>query len=490
MPKIAVENLQHFLEPKSIAVIGVSRQPGFSWGRGILENLVGAGFRGRVYPVNPRIEEIFGIKAYPDLASIPGEVELAVIAVPVGTVAAIIEDCVRKEVKGVILVTAGYAETSEGKELQAELTKVAKRSGMRIVGPNVSGIFNVATNVNASIVIHSYLRDTPITFISQGGYAIQDLIYRSYAKRMGIGKFIHTGNECDLTCTDFLEYVGADPTVKVILMYIEGLREGRRFLEVAKRVSLEKPIIVLKAGRTEAGARAASSHTGAIAGSDLIFDAVLKQANVIRSPKMELIMDLGHAFLELPPLRGNRIGVVTMGGSWGVIITDALNRKGLDIPELSPGLRRKLRRLGMPYWASTRNPVDLGAAGRSITVGGAAAVAEELVASDEIDAVLAHGFGLGSLVGMEPNLSTAHQVEEKMLKRIYDLIPRYGKPILVCSYFSERENQAIDTITRQGYRVYHDVEDAATILASLYEYYSRLNHLTSNCHPASHALPS
>ena len=469
-------DLECFLKPKSVAVIGVSRQPGFSWGRGIFQNLVGAGFQGRVYPVNPQAGEIAGLKAYPDLASIPGDVDLAVIAVPIGLVQAVIHDCVQKRVKGAILVTAGYAETSEGKGLQAELTEVAKTSGMRIVGPNVSGIFNVSANLDASIVNYSYLRDTPIAFICQGGYAINDLIYRSYKKGMGIGKYLHTGNECDVTVTDFLEYAGADPEVKVILMYLEGLRDGRRFLEVAKRVSQEKPIIAIKAGGTEDGARAASSHTGAIAGSDLIFDAALKQANVIRSPKMELMLYLGHAFLELPPLRGNRIGVVTGGGSWGVMITDALNRKGLDVPELSPGMRQKLHGLGMPYWASTRNPVDLGAAGGSKWIGGGAMVAEELLYSDEVDGLLVHGFGHAGFMGNDPSadLGMAYQVEERMLRKISELIPSYDKPILVCSYFSESDSEAIDTIVREGTRVYHDVEDAATALASLYRYYCRL----------------
>jgi len=473
---VDVGHLECFFKAKSVAVVGVSRQPGFSWGRGIFENLVGAGFPGRVCPVNPQADEIAGLKTYPDLTSIPVDIDLVVIAIPVGQVRGVIQDCVNKGVKGVIIVTAGYAETSEGKELQAELTNVAKLSGMRIVGPNVSGIFNVSANLDASIVNHSYLRDSPIAFICQGGYAINDLIYRGYKRGMGIGKYLHTGNECDVTCTDFLEYIGADPQVKVILMYIEGLRDGRRFLEVAKRVSPNKPIILIKAGGTEDGARAAASHTGALAGSDLILDAALKQANIIRASKMELMLYLGHAFLELPPLNGSRIGVVTMGGSWGVMITDALNRVGLNVPELSPGLQQRLRALGMPYWASTRNPVDLGAAGASMWVGGWIAPAEELVAADEIDGVLVHGFGQSGFMGDDPSAGLGiAQMEGEMIRGIYDLIPRYGKPLMVCSYFSESDSRTIDLIAGEGKRIFHDVEDAAAVLGSMYTYYSRLS---------------
>ena len=472
-----MQNLKYFLEPESVAVIGISRNPGFSWGRAIFQNLVGSGFQGRVYPVNPKAEEIAGVKLYPDVPSIPDEVELAVISVPVGLVPHAINDCVQKGVKGVILVTAGYAETTEGKELQAELTGIAKRSGMRIVGPNVSGIFNTSANFDACIVPPSYIKDNPIVFICQGGYAIQDLLYGGHRKGLGIGKFLHTGNECDLTCTDFLEYFEADPQVKVILMYIEGLRDGRRFLEVVRRVSREKPIIVLKAGGTRDGARAASSHTGALAGSDSIFDSALKQVNVIRSPKMELMLHLGHAFLELLPLRGNRIGVVTGGGSWGVIITDALNRRGLSVPELSPSLQRRLSRLGFPYWASIRNPVDLGAAGRAAGKDANIKVTEQLIAADEIDGVFVHGFGQGSHIGSEPSASrsAAYQLEGEMIGRIRELVERYGKPALVCSYLLEGREENIDPVTRKKHRVYHDVEDTATILASLYRYYSRLN---------------
>ena len=185
-----MNDLSYFLKPKNIAVIGVSRQGGFSWGRGVFDNIARAGFNGKLFPVNPQASEISGFKAYPDMKSIPDDIDLSIITVPVALVPKAIEDSIEKGVKAIILITAGYAETSEGKDLQKKLTKVANQNGIRIVGPNVSGIFNVSENLDACIFNPNYFLDTPIAFICQGGYAIHDLIYSSFSEGMGVGKFI------------------------------------------------------------------------------------------------------------------------------------------------------------------------------------------------------------------------------------------------------------------------------------------------------------
>ncbi|MDY6836012.1 MAG: CoA-binding protein [Chloroflexota bacterium] len=465
-----MKDLGYFLEPKSVAVVGVSSSAfGFSWGRQVFENLVATNFPGAIYPVTKNAQEISGLKAYPDVQSIPDSVDIAAVAVPVDLVPQVIEDCRIKGVKGVILITAGYAETPQGVRLQQELTMTAKSSGMHIVGPNVSGIFNMSANFNVTPMNPQFVRDTPITVVSQGGYAINDLIYRGSDKNMGAGQYIHTGNEADLTCTDFVEFVGADPGVKVILMYIEGLRDGRRFIEVAKQVTQEKPIVVIKGGKTAAGAKAASSHTGALAGSDAIFDAALKRANVIRSPKIELMLDLGHAFLELPPLRGHRIAVATMGGSWGVLICDALNRNGLVVPELPPSVQDGLHKGGFPYWASTRNPIDLGAAGSALYGQRLSTLFDPVIGNESVDALFVHGFGMSGYMGnmTEDVLKYFRSEEEKMLRDVYSLMHKHDKPVILCSYLFQGSGD--------GYRIHHDVEDAATILGKLREYHSALN---------------
>jgi len=469
------KNIGFFLNPKSIAIYGVSRRSGFSWGRFIFNQVIKRDFQGKIYPINTQAKEIEGYKAYPNIAAIPDEVELAVIALPVQTVLSTVQECIEKGVKGVVLITAGFSETHEGKDLEDDLRRVAKKSGIRILGPNVSGIFNLSAEFNASAA-GTCKEDSPVAIICQGGFAIGNLISRGQLKGMGIGKYIHTGNECDLTCTDFLEYIGDDPSTKVILMYMEGLKEARRFFQVAKKVGQKKPIILAKLGITEAGSRAASSHTGALAGSELIFDAAFRQANIIRTPKLEILLELGYAFLELPPLWRNRIGILTIGGTWGVSITDALVMNGLSVPELSSDLQKRLNDLGMPYWASTKNPVDLGAAGRSLDWEGQLMVTETLLSSDEVDGVIIHGigrFGFSQDGNLNDTLNPISE-EEELLRKIYDLIPKYGKPLLVCNFFSEYESEPIQNLVKDRKRVYNDVGDAATILSSLYRYYSHL----------------
>ena len=470
------KDIKLLLNPKSVAVFGVSRQPGFAWGRSIFDMVIQGGFEGSVYPINPQAEDIDGRKAFPSISAIPGEVDLAVIALPAEMVPRTVEECGKKGVKGAILITAGFAETHEGKGLQTEITDIARRYGVRIVGPNVSGIVNLSGNLNITAGA-TRLKDTPISVVCQGGFAVGNLIISGYSKGMGVGKYLHTGNECDLTSTDFLEYLGHDPATKVILMYIEGVRDGRKFFEVAKRVSQKKPVIIIKLGATAAGSRAVSSHTGAMAGSEAIWDGVFNQANIVRATRMEILLELGVAFLELPPLWGNRIAIVTMGGTWGVAITDALVKSGLSVPELSPEMQKRLQDIGMPYWASARNPVDVGAAGRAVNWTDQLKILETLLSSEEIDGVIVHGMGWpGFREDGAPNgMVTPGTEDEKLLRGAYDLIPKYKKPLIVCNYYTEHDSETIQNLVRDGKRVYSDVEDAATILSSLYTYYSRLS---------------
>lgn len=463
------DDIGYFLDPKSVAVLGVSRQPG-GWGSGIFEQVVTTGSQRRVYPINSQATEINGIKAYPNMMSIPDEVELAVIAVPVQSTIEMVQQCIPKGVKAILMVTAGFGETPEGQDLQRQIAEIARNNNIRIIGPNVSGIFNVSANFNASRMVTSHIKGSPISFICQGGFAVNNVLLIGSRKGMGAGKYIHTGNECDLTCTDFLEYLGDDPSTKVILMHIEGLRDGPRFLRVAQRISKEKPIIVFKTGGTEAGARAASSHTGTLAGSDIIYNAMFKQANIIRSPKMENMLEFGHAFLELPPLMGNRVGIITMGGTWGVAIADALVNKGMIVPCFSQALQEKLREAGnMPYWASTRNPIDIGAAGRSPGETGHLKLIEALLASEEIDAVIVHG--MGQIGFRTERMPLVFRVEEETIRAAFELIPKYNKPLMICSQFTQDDSGVIRSLIEEGRRFYHDIEDMTTVLASLHTYY-------------------
>jgi succinyl-CoA synthetase alpha subunit len=242
-----------FLNPGSVAVIGASERPG-SWGSFIMRGLLSSNFPGHIYPVNSRAGQVFGIPAFRHIAQINSPIDLAVCAIPEKFVKETIEACGQKGVKGITVITAGFAETSDqGRQQQASLAGLARSLGIRLIGPNVSGTFNLHAGFNASSIPADDLLSTPIAAACQGGYAFYDILSSGKAKGLGVGKFIHTGNESDLTVTDFLQAFGKDPEVKAIVMYIEALRDGKRFMEIAGEVTRTKPVVVYKAGRTVAG---------------------------------------------------------------------------------------------------------------------------------------------------------------------------------------------------------------------------------------------
>jgi acyl-CoA synthetase (NDP forming) len=463
--------LDVFLQPRSIAVVGATERP-FSWGSFIMEGLLSFPYAGKIYPVNHQSSTVYGIHAYPDLRSIPDSVELAVLIIPEASVEQVVQDCCEKGVKGITIITAGFGEAiEEGHAREEVIAKLARAHGVRVIGPNVSGTLNLCAGFNASPLQH--LLATPLAGISQGGYVFGDLLASGYGRRMGLGKFIHTGNECDLQVTDFLDYFGKDPQVQGIVMYVETLRDGRRFIEVARRVGRDKPIILHKAGHTSAGIRAARSHTGAIAGSKEIYRAALHQVNVILSPSVELLLPLGHALIERPPMEGKRVAIVTMGGSWGVLLSDRLEEEGLVVPELSWSVQANLRSLGMLQRASVSNPVDIGAAGpwalspeRLIEIG------RVILASGEVDALILHGLGRPSFVRNEAPVGGEIRLElEKQIMRGYDsLQPEFRRPVILASHHTAGESQTISDLQGEGLRVLTRLDEIAQILFRMYEY--------------------
>jgi acetyltransferase len=441
-----------------------------------MEGLLTFHYSGKIYPVNHQSSSVYGIQAYPDVKSIPDSVELAVLTIPEAPVEQVIQDCCERRVKGITIVTAGFGEAIEGGRVrEAAITKLARAHGARVVGPNVSGTFNLHAGFSAFPRHH--LLATPLAGISQGGYAFGDLLDSGYAYRMGVGKFIHTGNECDLQVTDFLDYFGEDPQVQGIVMYVEALRDGRRFLEVARRVGRDKPIILYKGGRTSNGIRAARSHTGALAGSKEVYRAALQQVNVILAPTMELLLPLGHALIERPPMRGKRVAIVTMGGSWGVALSDFLEEEGLIVPELSRSVQANLRFLGMPPRAYASNPVDIGAAGpmalpaeRLIEIG------RVIVASGEVDALILHGLGRADSVRNVPSTGTEISLEfEKQVMRGYDgLQQEFRKPVILGSYHSSWDSRTVSDLQDEGLRVLNRVDEIAQVLFRMYAYWRKI----------------
>ena len=442
-----------------------------------MRGLLAAGYPGKLYPINRNSREVFGLPTLKDLSEIEEPIDLAILVVPEAAIEEAVSSCGQHGVKGVTIITAGFGETSEhGKKREESLARLAHEYGMRILGPNVSGTFNFHSGFNASPCIPELSTLTPLAAVCQGGYAFYDLLASGSYRGMGVGQFIHTGNECDLTVTDFLDHFGRDTGVKGILMYVEGIRDGRRFIEVAEEVTKRKPVVLYKAGRFGGSARAARSHTGALSGQKEVFDGLCRQVGIVVSPTMELLLPLGHALVERPRLRGSRIGVITMGGSWGVAISDSLELAGLSVPEFSDRLRKAIRSMGLPPRASTRNPVDWGASGMFASVDVLLRLSREILESGEVDAFVVHGFGRP---GMHKEDTSADmkiflQIEKQILEGVQSLEREMEFPILIGSHHSPWESQAVFDLNRQGMRIYNRLDDIAQLL-SLMSQHGRRN---------------
>jgi acetyl coenzyme A synthetase (ADP forming)-like protein len=347
------------LRPRSIAVIGASRQPN-TIGWQILDNLLRFGFNGPLYPVNPRAETIHSIRAYPGVEAIPDAVDLAIVVVPKQLVLGVAEECGRKGVKGLVVITAGFAEVGgEGIEREAKLLEVVKKYGMRMVGPNCMGVLNSSPDFSMNATFAPTMPPYgPVGFISQSG--AMGLSILDYAEELGIGihQFVSVGNKADVSGNDLLLHWADDPEIRVILMYLESFGNPRRFYRIARELTKRKPIFVVKAGRTAAGARAASSHTAALAGTDLAADALMEQCGVMRAQTVEELFDYAMAFPRLPLPRGNRVAIVSNAGGPAIILADACESLGLAVHELSPETQAAIRRR-VPDEAAVRNPVDL-----------------------------------------------------------------------------------------------------------------------------------
>ncbi|MDY6932524.1 MAG: CoA-binding protein, partial [Halobacteriota archaeon] len=310
-----------FLKPNSVAIIGASRTVGKS-GNTIVQNLIDLGYGGEIYPINPSADEILGLKTYPSVEEVGKAIDLAVIAVPSKMVPDVMRGCATSNIKAVVLISSGFSE--EGNfELEEEMLEVAEEAQIRIVGPNTTGIVNAYTSFTTTFVTVKEITKGNVSFIVQTGvFAGMMLDHIVTSQRFGISKVIGLGNKCDVDDAEALSFLLEDQDTDVIGIYLEGVRDGRRFLEVAKEVSKEKPIIVFKSGRTEAGAKAAKSHTSSLTGSDEIFNSVCKQSGIIRSDGFEELMDFVKAFSFLPRPNGDRVAVISITGAGCVIGAD------------------------------------------------------------------------------------------------------------------------------------------------------------------------
>ena len=349
--------LNNFFKPKSVAVVGASRTPG-KVGYDILKNIIQYGYQGSVYPINPGATEILGVKTYASLADVPGKIDLAVIVVPAKKVIETIEQCGAKEIDSAIIISAGFKESGiEGAKLEAELVKKAKEAGVRFIGPNCLGMIDTHSRLNASFAAGMPAKGS-IGFFSQSGALCIAILDRALPDEIGFSQFISMGNKADITDTDIMLALAEDDNTKVILGYIEGVTDGKKFMEVAGRVSKKKPLIILKSGITSAGAKAASSHTGALAGREAAFDSVFKQTGVIRAHTLNELFNYALAFANQPLPEGPNVAIVTNSGGPGILAADACDKSDLQLIPLHKEYVDELRTF-LPPVASFYNPIDI-----------------------------------------------------------------------------------------------------------------------------------
>lgn len=454
--------LHSFFYPESVAIVGASSQSktlNFS----LLANLVNLKFQGKIYPVNPNAEEILGIKAYPDLKGIEGSIDLVVVSVPVGKALDVVRDCVAKKVKGVVLVPGGFAEIGEsGRRLQDEASSLLRENGIRAIGPNTLSPINAANNFTVSFRAIEKLPRGKLSFIFQSGLYDPRINWLLSDFHIYLSKLIDLGNKMDVNEVDALEYLGQDPETGVIALHLESVAgDARAFLRLLKQISREKPVIVLKSGRTEAGAKAASSHTGAIIkASNAVFDAALKQAGVIRAQSLDDFFDLAKIFEYLYPLKGNRVHVSTLPGGEGVLTTDLCQFNGLAMAQLSTLTYNKLRSV-FPPWEINANPLDTGVCSQFNTGTDVLSVVVGAVAGDQKVDCIALQAQVERFI--EP---------ERFINLATGAIKR-GKPVVIwMTVMPKGENTIVHQLEARRIPVFPSAERAIKALSALYRYHT------------------
>ncbi len=452
-------NWQKFLAPASVALVGVTSRTGAE-SFNILENMLNSGYRARYYPVNPRVTEILGLKAYRSVLELPETPDLAVIAVPRDAVVPVVRECVAKGIDSLIVITQGFADAdARGAELQAELVEVARAGGARIIGPNTLGVVNNFVNLHTSFVPFM-TRCLPIGIICQSGIFLSGGVYFTG----GVGIAIDVGNAADVHFDEVLEYLGQDPRLRVIALHMEGLRDGQAFLRVADRVSREKPVLVFKTGRSPAGAHAAASHSGSLAGEDEIYEAAFRRCGLIRVRNVEEMYALSKTFATYESPSGRRVAVITFTGGGGIAVLDALSDHGLEMAAFSEATVRELQSY-FPAWMEVKNPLDIWPAAMAH---GYPAVyrraLRQVLADPNVDAVLC--VVGGNLPPEYDPLCVADVVKEEARACPH-------KPVLAWVFGAAHHEYAVRVEEDNVVVAYRSPDLAALALARLYEYRHR-----------------
>lgn len=474
-----IERFNPLFKARSVALIGASSNPR-KWGYVMLKNLINGGFTGNIYPINPDAEELLGKKVYKTLEDVPETPDLAVIAVPPKSALAAVQACTDKGIKAAVCITAGFAELGdEGRRLQDEMVKTARAKGMVMVGPNCNGVMSPWEKLYVDFPSF-HVPPGSIALVCQSGGVVDGLARRIMIKGMGCSLCVASGNEADLHMEDYLAYLADDPRTSVILCYIEGFKDAGRFYRIAREVTKKKPVVAYKAGKTEAGAKAAMSHTASIAGSDVIFDGVCQQAGILRAKNLHHLFNVGTAFMNQPLPRGKKIGIVTAGGGWGVMAADECVSLGLEMAKLPVETIQRLDAF-LPAWWNRGNPVDLVAGSDPDDV---LRVVETVLASPNVDGVI--------FIGLMPALrftreelvhrgapgevwsNALDRASVEVVKHLSELARKYDKPVVVASEHlissAEQEARTLYSIGLSGNVCYEMPYEAADVMVALVSY--------------------
>lgn len=470
-----VEQMHTFFEPKAVAVIGASRRT-MKAGHVIFKNFVINKqrnlFKAKLYPVNPNEKTIQGFPCYPSILDINDEVDLAVIVVPAKIVPNVMQEIAKKGVKAVAIISSGFSEVGNHK-LEEEVTAIAKKAGIRVLGPNCLGVYDSKTGVDMLFLPETKTLITgdevvatprpmagPIAIVTQSGaFGAAALDYLS-GKQMGVSKFVSFGNKADVTASEMLAYLLHDPKTQVILFYAESIDNGREFMEVARKVTPKKPIVALKVGRSEAGARAAASHTGSIAGSDKIYSSAFKQVGVLRANDLEEFFDMGKALAFQPPVAGKNVAIITDAGGPGIMAVDECVAQGLNVKKFSEETIAKFEKLKqegkIPRFATNLNPVDLtGSVTSEMFEEGTRILFED----PEIDGIIVLG------------LHHLPALQEDFVDRVAELSKKYTKSVVACDVGeTEMALHIRSRFDKLGIPAYFSPEDAARGMAALVNY--------------------
>ena len=454
--------IRKLFEPQSVAIIGASGDPK-KIGYSIVRNIIEGGYRGAVYPVNPKGEDVLGLKSHRSMEEIQGTVDLATVVIPARNVVAAVQNCADKGVKHVQIITSGFSESGNA-EAEREMVRIARAAGMRILGPNIFGIYSSAVSLNATFSATG-VNEGPVAILTQSGALGIAMIGRAAVENLGLSTIVSLGNKCDIDEADLLEYlIGHKPT-KVILLYIEGVKKGERLIRVLRQATARKPVVAIKSGCSRRGALAAASHTGSLAGSDDIFDAVMKQCGVMRAESLDEAFNWCKFLAESPLPKGNRSVIITNGGGIGVMASDACEKFGIDLYDDQEILKKVFSPV-TPAFGSTKNPIDLTGAAISADYKTALAAPAESKFMDATIALYCETATFDS-----ENLVT-------MIEETYEQHKAKSKPITYAAIGGVHVEETLQTLKRRNIPLFSDVYEAISCMGVSYRYVNYLRDMT------------